>query len=31
MISDDFLYYFKDEEKIKKKLRKYENIFLEYL
>jgi hypothetical protein len=31
MISDDYLYYFKDKEKLDKKLRKYELIFDEYL
>ena len=31
MISDDFLYYKKDAEKIDKKLEKYSNIFSEYL
>jgi len=31
MISDDFLYYKKDEKKINSKLEKYSSIFSEYL
>ena len=31
MISDDYLYYFKDKEKLDEKLKKYENVFDEYL